>query len=120
MAVTEAEIMMTDAVVVMEEAVTTIEGTEESEDTAMTIVAMLPVELIVIVAMIDMDVEEMSDEVVAITIVTTEVATVMAADLVKPPLLLLMVTQLLAERAGSHMPEVEETLMTDTTVDIDR
>jgi hypothetical protein len=66
-----------------------------------------------------MDVEEMSDEVVATTIATTEVATVMA-DLVKLPLLLLMVTQLLVERAGSHMPEVEETLMTDTVVNFNR
>ena len=112
--------MMTDVVVAMEEAVTTIEATEESEDTAMMTGAMLPVELIVIVAMIDMDVEEMSAEVVATTIVMIEVATVMAVDLVKPPLLLLMVTQLLAGRAGSHMPEVEETMMTDTPVDINR
>jgi hypothetical protein len=36
------------------------------------------------------------------------------------PLLLLMVTQLLVERAGSHMLEVEETLMTDTVVNFDR
>jgi len=63
----------------------------------------------------------MSDEVVAITIAMIEVAIVMVADLVKLlPLLLLMVTQLLVERAGNHMLEVEETLMTDTAVIFDR
>jgi hypothetical protein len=117
---TEAEIMMTDAVADMEVAETTIEATEESAATVMMTVDMLPVELIATAGMIDTDVEEMSDEVVATTTAMIEVATVMVADLVKLHLLLLMVTQLLAERAGSHMPEVEETLMTDTVVISDR
>jgi hypothetical protein len=103
---------------------TTIEDTVESEAIAMTTVAMLLVELIATAATIDMDVEETSDEVVATTIATTEVvtevATVMASALVKLPLLLLMATQPLVERVGSHMPEVEETLMTDTVVDFNR
>lgn len=120
MAGTEAEITMTDAVEAMEAAETTIEATEASEATAMTTVAMLPVELTATAVTIDTDVEEMSDEVVATTTAMIEVATVMVADLVKLPLLLLMVTQLLAERAGIHMLEVEETLMTDTVVTFDR
>jgi hypothetical protein len=118
---TEAEIMMTDAVADMEVAETTIEATEESAATVMMTVDMLPVELIATAGMIDTDVEEMSDEVVATTTAMIEVATVMVADLVKLlPLRVPMVTQLLAERAGSHMPEVEETLMTDTVVISDR
>ena len=112
--------MMTDAVEATEVVETTIEATEESEDIAMMIVDMLPVGLTATAGTIDMDVEEMSDEVVATTTAMNEVATVMAADLVKLPLLLLMVTQLLEERAGSHMLEVEETLMTDIVVTFDR
>ena len=110
---------MTDAVVDMV-AETIIEDTVESEATAMTTVAMLRVGLIAIAATIDMDVEETSDEVVATTIATTEVAIVMASDLVKLLLLLLMAILPLVERVGSHMLEVEETLMTDTVVDFNR
>jgi len=120
MADMEAEIMTTDAAEAMEVAEMTIEVTVASEATATTTVAMLPVELTATAGMIVTDVEEMSVEVVATTTAMIEVATVTVADLVKLPLLLLMVTQLLAERAGIHMLEVEETLMTDTVVTFDR
>ena len=120
-AVTEAETTMTDAVVVMEVAEMTIEVTEESVDTVMMTVDMLLGELTATAAMIDTDVEVMSDVVVATTTAMIEVATVMVADLVKVlPLLLPMVTQLLVERAGNHMLEVEETFRTDTVVTFDR
>ncbi len=115
---------MTDAVEAMVEAEMIIEATGENAAIAMTTVATLLVELIAIAGMTDTDVVEMSDEEVATMTVTTEVVTVMVAvmvaDLVKLPPLVVMVTQLLAERAGNHMPEVEETLMKDPVVDTDR
>jgi len=115
-------IMMTDAEEAMAVAVagTTIEVTEESEDIVMMTVDMPPVELTAIAGTTVTDAAEMSDEVEATTTVTIEVAIVKAADLVKLPLLLLMVIQLLVERVGNHMLEVEETLMTDTVVTFDR
>ena len=116
----EAEIMMTDVAVDTVEDVMIIEDTEESATTATTTVDMLPVESTATAGMSDMEVDEMTAEVVATMIAMIEVATVMVVDLVKLHLLLLMATQLLVERDGSHMPEVEETLMTDTVVNSDR